>query len=431
MLAMNKTGSSRRRFLTSALSTGSLLAFTPAIAAARGEVEAAPSTTDRERWLAWLERVSEPVLAALGRRDLRKTMPVESVPGHEAERAVGTHLEALGRLLAGIAPWLELEPSPGESAHETALRTRYRTLAVQGIASAADPGSPDYMRFGQSGQTLVDSSFLSLALLRAPKSLLGALDASTRARLITALEAERTVQPPFNNWLLFAALNEVLLRALGAPWDRLRIDYALRELQAWYLGDGTYGDGPHFHADFYNSYVIHPYLLAIMDAVGGEPAWKGMSAPILERARRFAAIQERVIGPEGTFPVLGRSLCYRCGAFHLLADAALRGVLPHDLQPAIVRSALTAVQQRTLDAPGTFTPEGWLRIGLAGHQPGLAETYISTGSLYLCSAVWLPLGLPPAHPFWSGLAGDWTQKAIWSGGNGPADHALAEERSGT
>ena len=64
---------------------------------------------------------------------------------------------------------------------------------------------------------------------------------------------------------------------MGADWDRMRVAYALNELQAWYVGDGTYGDGPQYHADFYNSYVMHPYLLMLMEAVGEqEPAWKSM-----------------------------------------------------------------------------------------------------------------------------------------------------------
>src|SRR3982751_1043051 len=38
---------------------------------------------------------------------LKKNMPVECVTGNVAERRKVTHLEAIGRLLAGIAPWLE------------------------------------------------------------------------------------------------------------------------------------------------------------------------------------------------------------------------------------------------------------------------------------------------------------------------------------
>lgn len=247
------------------------------------------------------------------------------------------------------------------------------------------------MRFGESGQTLVDSSFLGLALLRAPKQLLNTMEPGTRARLIEALEKERRVQAPLNNWLLFAAQNEVLLRRLGAFWDRMRIDFALRE-----------------------------HLLALMDELHEEGEWKDVTSSVVERARRYAVIQERSISSTGEFPLIGR-----------FADIARRKLLPSDISPSGVRCSLTAVQQRTLNAAGTFSPEGWLQIGLAGHQPSLGERYISTGSRYLCSAAWLPLGLGAADPFWSGAAANWTQKSVWSGHDGSPDHALDPHSSTT
>src|SRR6266851_2810522 len=89
-----------------------------------------------------------------------------------------------------------------------------------------------------------------------------------------------------------------------------------------------------------------------------------------------------------------KSLTYRFGAFHLLSDISLRRQLPAEVTPQQVRCALTAVMRRMIERPGTFDARGWLTIGFAGHQPGLGETYISTGSCYLCAAAWLPLGLP-------------------------------------
>lgn len=413
-------GPDRRTFLLGSLAAGAAAALP-----AEAQVNAAAATqSNRSYWLEQLERVSEPVLKALKEGILRKKMPVEAAPGQTQARAVGTHLEALGRLLAGLAPWLELEPTPSETQKETTLRNRHRDYALAGITSALDPASPDTMHFGESSQTLVDSSFLALALLRAPTQLLQKLDAKTQHRLAEALITQRQVQPPFNNWLLFAAMNEALLMTLHQPWDRMRVDYALREHQSWYLGDGTYGDGPHFHHDFYNSFVIHPYLLQLMDTLGDQsPAWASMRTPIHQRAQRYAAIQERVIAPDGSYPAIGRSITYRCGAFHLLADAGRRNLLPETISPPQARCALSAVIERTLSPAGTFSSEGWLQIGLAGHQPSLGETYISTGSLYLCSAAFLPLGLPPTDPFWSLPPQPWTSQTIWSGKNLPADHA--------
>jgi hypothetical protein len=75
-------------------------------------------------------------------------------------------------------------------------------------------------------------------------------------------------------------------------------------------------------------------------------------------------------------------------------------------------------------APNTFDKNKWLTIGFSGHQPSVGETYISTGSLYLCTTGLLPLGLPASDPFWSAPSQDWTAKKAWSGSDFKADHAL-------
>jgi len=163
----------------------------------------------------------------------------------------------------------------------------------------------------------------------------------------------------------------------------------------------------------------------VLDAFTDEnPGWRDLATRELQRARRYAAVLERLIAPDGSFPPLGRSLAYRCGAMQLLAQAALRKTLPEGVTPAQVRGALTAVIRRTLEAPGTFDQAGWLQIGFCGHQPGVGERYISTGSLYLCSVGLLPLGLPPADEFWAAAAQPWTSVRAWKGEEFPIDHAL-------
>ena len=88
---------------------------------------------------------------------------------------------------------------------------------------------------------------------------------------------------------------------------------------------------------------------------------------------------------------------------------------------------MTAVMRRMNEAPGTFDDDGWLRIGFYGHQPSLAEDYISTGSLYLCAVALLPLGLSPVDPFWNTAATRWTAQRIWSGDTSLVpDHAISD-----
>jgi len=380
-------------------------------------------TGDRTYWLTVLERIARPVLEAAAARELKARMPVESIGDERADRAHFTHLEAVGRLLCGMAPWLALT---GLTGAEEALRAEFADLARQMIASGTDPDSPDFLNFSFERQPIVDAAFLAQGLLRAPDELWHKLDAKTQANVLAALRATRTRKPVFNNWLLFAATSEALLYTAGAPdWDPMRVDYALRQHEQWYLGDGVYGDGPEFHWDYYNSFVIQPMLIDVLDAVTGVyPEWDALREPVLHRAQRYALIQERLISPEGTFPAIGRSLAYRFGAFQVLAQMALRRQLLEGVSPAQVRCALTAVIRRMIEAEGTFDENGWLRVGFCGHQPHIGERYISTGSLYLCSAGLLPLGLPPDDAFWSAPSQPWTAQRVWSGADLSADHAF-------
>ncbi len=378
--------------------------------------------SDRDYWVATLHRIAEPVLRTLSQGKLRATMPVEAPHGNQADRRLYTYLEAIGRLLTGMAPWLESGPNDGG---EGDLRRRYADLARSSIRSAVDPASPDYMNFSHGAQPVVDAAFLAQAVLRAPTELWKKLEPAAQSNLVKALRATRVIQPGFNNWLLFSAIIEACLCRLGEDWDKMRIDYAIRQHEQWYKGDGLYGDGPTLHWDYYNSFVIQPMLLDVLDNVSGAgKAWETFRAPMLQRAQRYAAIQERLISPEGTYPAIGRSLAYRFGAFQVLALMALRKQLPNGVSPEQVRGALTAVIRRCIEAPGTFDANGWLTIGLCGHQPSIGESYISTGSLYLCSVGLLPLGLQREDVFWSGAAKKWTSQKIFSGEDVAADHAI-------
>lgn len=360
-----------------------------------------------------LFKIGEPIFGASRQGMLRQLMPVRS---EKNDRASCSHLEAVGRFLAGAAPALELQLTSPDDARFAAWIEDARDL----LGTITDPASPQYLNFREGQQPLVDAAFLAQALLRAPKALWHGLTAPVQQNVLAALRSTRAIRPHFNNWLLFSGLIEAFFCAVGEEWDRMRVDYALRQHEQWYVGDGSYSDGPQFHWDYYNSIVIHPMLLDLSKAVQGT-----YPEPLLKRARRHAETLERLIGPDGSFALIGRSLAYRCGVFHLLAQLALIGQLPTSLRVAQVRGALNAVIHSTLGSPRNYDENGWLHIGLNGHQPTLGEAYISTGSLYLCATAFLPLGLPADHPYWSDPETMWTQRAaFWLGLDVPADKAM-------
>jgi hypothetical protein len=411
----------RRKFLQNAGMLGIAPWITPS-APVNPVTHNFPLIGTRAIWLNYLEKLAGPVLSALASDQLKEKMPVETKnPDLIKERAKYTHLEAFGRLLSGIAPWLQAEQL---SAEEKQLQDKYYKLALKSIENAVYPGAKDYMNWGdEGGQPLVDASFFAYALLRCPKLWQG-LEPQTRKCVIKSLKKTRSIKPPENNWLLFAAMIETFFISINEPHDKSKIDYAIKRHTEWYKGDGLYGDGAEFHWDYYNSYVIHPYLYDILKIITDKyPEFEAVRKTVSDHNLRYAAIQERLIASDGTYPPIGRSITYRTGAFHHLANMASQKQLPPQLSAAQVRSALTAVIEKTTTSPEMFDANGWLRIGLYGHQPSLAENYISTGSLYLCAVILLPLSLPESDRFWKDPDEDWTSKKEWRGISMAADHS--------
>jgi hypothetical protein len=377
---------------------------------------------DRAYWVALLSKMAEPVLDAMSKQELKARMPIELSPLWDKRNKDVAYMECIGRLLAGIAPWLAL---PDDATAESAMRSSLRAKALRSLAVGVDPASPDYLLWEKEGQPLVDAAYIANGFLRAPDALWQPLDQTTRDRYVRAFSQLRRVTPPNNNWLIFAAMKEAFLLKIGADYSPEVIDTALQHMESWYVGDGWYSDGPRFHFDYYNSYVIQPMLvdvLAVMVEKGKREQAEYDLA--LKRMQRYATYLERFISPEGTYPPFGRSATYRMAVFQPLGQLSLMEKLPDGLPGPQVRSALTAVMKRMFGQPGIFNAGGWLQLGFAGHQPGIADYYSNSGSMYLTSLGFLSLGLPATHAFWTGPFTDWTQCKAWSGQAFSKDYAV-------
>lgn len=377
--------------------------------------------TDRQVWADLCYKISQPVLENMSKGNFQKDFPLELSPTWDGRDTKVAYLETFARLMAGISPWLAL---PDDGTPEGKQRKQLHEWAIQAYKNAVDPNSPDKITWlTNTSQPLCDASYLVESFMRAPEATWGQLDEVTKKRYIEGLKSLRTIRPAYNNWLLFRAMVEVFFMSIGEDVDEYALSVGLQKMSEWYLSDGWYSDGPEYAMDYYNSYVMHPMMVEVVEMCKKHKFSTPISLDLaVKRMNRFNTILERFISPEGAYPAVGRSVIYRMGAFQTLAMSAWRYGLPKDLTNGSVRSALTCVMKRMFAVDGNFDDKGYLRLGFAGHQPNLANYYSNNGSLYMTSLVFMPLGLPADHPFWTAPAEPWTSQKAWSGQEFPEDY---------
>lgn len=384
---------------------------------------------DRAYWTGLAYDMAAPILKNMAEGKLQANMQVEVSPNWDGRDKRVTYMEAFGRLMAGIAPWLTL---PDDDTAEGKQRSQLKQWALASYRNAVDPDSPDYLLWRGHGQALVDAAYVAESFLRAWDTLWEPLDDVTKQRYIEEFTQLRRVDPPYTNWLLFSSTIESLLAKAGAECDEYRINSAIRKVEEWYTGDGWYADGPSFAFDYYSSYVFHPMYLETLSTLRDSGRYTRIHYAdyyrrALKRTQKFSLVLERLISPEGTFPVFGRSIPYRMATMQPLAMMAWYGELPAGVTNGQVRAALTQVMHNMFDGKENFNEGGFLTIGFAGRQPNVADWYTNNGSLYMTSLAFLPLGLPASHPFWTDAAQPWTSQKAWGGKPFPKDHHWSDD----
>lgn len=197
----------------------------------------ASENNQREIWINHCVRIAEPVLKNLANDSLRVKMPILGT-----DRDQYQYLEALGRVVCGIAPWLDLTP---DSTMEGKIRNVYFDLTVKALTVAFSPATIDSESFLRinGNQPLVDAAYLAQGLIRSPR-IWHSLNTDVQKNIILRFKELRAIKAPNSNWLLFASMIEAFMLKYGQDIvdDRLfkGVNYFY---YGWYLGDGIYKDG--------------------------------------------------------------------------------------------------------------------------------------------------------------------------------------------
>ncbi|WKW37238.1 DUF2264 domain-containing protein [Enterobacter mori] len=292
-------------------------------------------------------------------------------------------MEGLSRALWGLFPLMA--GGEGESWSEKYL---------DAIKLGTDPQSAGY--WGETGpydQRLVEMAAYGLGLSLLGDKLLERFTEREVMNLHAWLSQITDAQMPDSNWNYFAIMVQLGFKRAGLPYDQRAIDHRFALMDAYYLGDGWYSDGPGRPKDYYISMAFHFYGL-IYAALSGDEA----RADVLrERSRQFAQDFIYWSAADGASVPFGRSLTYRFAMVAFWSAVAFSGLevfTPGIVKGIILRHLRWWQQQPITDRDGILT------LGFAYPNLAMCEDYNSPGSPYWALKTWLILALPETHPFW-------------------------------
>ncbi len=348
--------------------------------------------SSRADWFRAAPHLLAPYLAAVER----------GIPGSDGAaplsgaRPFARWFENLIRPLALAAPCLAgagepvLIPMP--DGRRVELASWYRDQWAAGVGPGAT--RPWRMADRTMDQTVVETSLLTVGLVVARAQLWDPLPRAVQDGLADWLNAvSHQLDTNINNWNMFPVITQLGLGQLGRPVDRAWVQGLLGEVEKFYHADGWYADGFYRQFDYYVPEAI--YLLILAAAWSDDDAFRRR---IGERAARFARDYALFFDVEGRNIVYGRSRSYRFSAsyfFALCAWAGVPGVEPGRCRGLIARNIAWYLNR------DVFGPDGRLWGGVAYLNERANEVYIGPGSGAWAFQSFLPMALPPEHPFWT------------------------------
>lgn len=271
-------------------------------------------------------------------------------------------------------------------------------VIARGLANGCDPDHPEYWGpAGEIDQRMVEMAAIGFALALVPEKLWAPLDDVARANVARFLGDAYVRTFSNNNWKYFRIMIRYGLERVGVATDPALAEIYQDELDAFYLGDGWFRDGPWRRADHYVAFAIHFY--GLIGAKLDPTSPRALTAR--ERARAFAPRFARLFAEDGGAVAFGRSMTYR------FAMAGFWAALAFADEPALPWGEIKGLWLQHLrwwrDRP-ILDRDGLMTVGYGYRDLLMSEEYNSAGSPYWALKAFLPLALPDSHPFWQAEA---------------------------
>lgn len=292
-------------------------------------------------------------------------------------------MEGLSRVLWGLFPLM--------AAGDT---TPFSDKYIAAIKQGTDPQSAGY--WGETGpydQRLVEMAAYGLGLALLQDRLTERFSERELMNLHAWLNQITDAQMPDSNWNYFAIMVQLGFKRAGLPYDQQAIDRRFAMMDAYYLGEGWYSDGPGRPKDYYISMAFHFYGLIYATLSGDE----ARAEVLRQRSRLFAEDFIYMSAADGASVPFGRSLTYRFAMVAFWSAVAFSGLevfTPGIVKGIILRHLRWWQQQPITDRDGILT------LGFAYPNLAMCEDYNAPGSPYWALKTYLILALPESHTFW-------------------------------
>src|ERR1700690_48541 len=140
-----------------------------------------------------------------------------------------------------------------------------------GLANGTNPEHPEFWGHPEDrDQRLVELAAVAFALALIPKVLWHPQSPEAKKNIAGYLQQAYAKYFGENNWMFFRVMIGLGLQAVGEKIDHALTEESLHKLDALYLGEGWYRDGPARRADHYVAFAMHFYGL-VYGRLGSDP----------------------------------------------------------------------------------------------------------------------------------------------------------------
>ncbi|WP_202300841.1 DUF2264 domain-containing protein [Dryocola clanedunensis] len=295
------------------------------------------------------------------------------------------NMETFSRLLWGVTPLLAGGSEPQQF-----------SFYIQAIKNGTSPQHADYWgEVAPYDQRIVEMAAYGLLLALAGDTVLAHFSETEKENLWRWLKQSEEQAIPDNNWHFFPILVQVGFHHAGMETNFQALEKHFAAMEAYYLGDGWYSDGPGRPRDYYISMGFHFYGLIYLKLMADiDP---DRCAELRQRATLFAADFIHFFADDGAAIPFGRSLTYRFAQGAFWSAVAFAGLEVYS--PGVVKGIVLRHLRWWLSQP-LFDRDGVLSVGYSYPNLIMAEDYNAPGSPYWGMKTMLVLALAGNDAFW-------------------------------